>query len=224
MSESIFSSKRLYQRHIPLFIASALVGLFIFNFVTGYLKPQVDYANNTGVTIAFFTQSFGILVLLLYNIGILRKEKTYSSKRFYTSAVLIGAFLLFFLWPFFVPQGTGDPLYKLVYMDLVGFIEVPAAHLGTAFGYAAACIRYLRITSFDSLFFFLCFFLFILKELTVFPAISPVFTVIGTYIENTIGTPNIRLLTFVAGISAIIIAVRTLLAREKGIIEEEVME
>jgi hypothetical protein len=218
------TSKRLYQRHLPLFLAAAVVGLFIIQFLTGAIKPQIDFLTKTGTTLSFFTRAFGIVILLLYTVRRLTTEKDYTSKEWYVSFVTLLSFLFIFLWPLVAEGGIDNPLFKNFYLYTIGFIEVPTAHLGCAFGYAAALIRYLRVKDIESGVFALSMFLYIFRELTLFPAIWTGFSTIGTYVEDTIGTPTKRTLVLVAAISALIIGVRTLVGRERGIIEEEVME
>jgi hypothetical protein len=219
-------SVKTYQRNIPLFIASAIVALFILEFLIGYdaLTGVVDNITTTATTVALFTHLFGITTLILMNSRRVTTEKIYTSKRFYTSIIILLSFAFFILLGLVLyPDLTKHPIYDTVYRYIIGYMGM-ATEWATWLSYMVFAILFVRVTSIESVAFAAAYSLYFFREYTLLPAIWPGFADLGSWLEGSLGMAGTRAFIIVAAVSAIITGWRVLVAREPGIIEEEAAE
>jgi hypothetical protein len=214
--------KNAYLIFLPLFIAAVIVGVYIVNYLFDpALSGLTANISKSATTIALFTQLLAIVTMLIMAVGEVQRSKDYTDKRFYSNAIILVTFVAFILLALanYPALHKGDS-FELLYLYTAGYLS-SSRSFNMWIAFAVMLIRYMRITSIESFAYLAALVMYTMREFTVLPAIWAPFAAIGTWTENTLGTPAWRTLVMVAAVGAVLIAFRTLIMKERGILEEE---
>lgn len=215
-------SKRLYQRHIPLFIVSAIATAYIAEYflpTNDALSSIVDEFSLWGTTVFSLVTLYGFTSLTLLMIRRLQERRTFK----YTlgSAVTLGTAIVFLLMGLVLPGGVSGETFGLLYLYIVMYAG--GGQNASWIHHPYNAFRYFRFTSIESIVMFVAWLGLVLRELSVFVAIFPPFYDIGTWIEAVPNTAVHRVILATSGVSACILGIRAILGKEPGLIEAEVI-
>ena len=218
----LLKGRNAYLIFLPLFIASVIIGIYIVNYMFDPVFSGITAnISQSATTIALFTQLLAIVTMLIMATGEVRRAKNWADKRFYTNAIILVTFAAFVLLALAsYPALHTGATFELVYLYTAGYLS-SSRSFNMWIAFAVMLIRYMRITSIESFAYLAALVMYTMREFTVLPAIWAPFAAIGTWTENTLGTPAWRTLVMVAAVGGILVAYRTLVMKERGILEEE---
>jgi hypothetical protein len=220
------TTKRLYQRTIPLFLIAVIAGIMIVEYfavptvvLTSVKNELVAWGVNMSAIALVFAQ---VMLLLRYGRTITRGRtgEASSNRRLFESGVFFGGFVIFGLIAFSTPQNVSGDLFTALYL---AFVMKFAQGLGSC-GWPAqvnAVFRSFRVTSLETLTITSVYILVWLRYLTTFTAFVPGIVPVFTWIEAVPHTAAQRAGLIGAAIGAMVIGVRALIGREPGLMEYE---
>jgi len=221
------STRRIYQRQIPIILVSAIATLIIIEYFTVPPKAVTPYE----VTVRAAKDELGLWSSIVYNFvlafGYLtlvvnhgrRVMEAKRSRRTYLSALLLGAVVAFLILGFASPGGFTGAQYTDLYKYLV--IYAGAGMYSAWVHHPYNCYRYFRFTSTYSTLFFITWLFVVFRELPVIVSIYPPLYDVGTWIETVVNASAQRAALAAAGVGTIILGVRGLVGKEPGLIEME---
>jgi len=222
------ASRRLYQRQIPLIVLSVFAGILIAQYfaVAGTpLDPAQKEFLSVNNTVMLMTQLFGLSTLLLW-----RGRSIYRRTGKRTQAVSNVVFWLTYI--FFVLLGVaadpvklhGGALYRTVYLATVAVLTSTA----TGFKFVHHAFWTFRlfaaVSSLESAVLFLTWLLTYLRELSLPVYLFPPMAFIGDWIELYAFAAASRALLLSTAVGACIIAARSLVGREPGLVDMEMIQ
>jgi hypothetical protein len=162
-----------------------------------------------------------IVTMLLWSISDVRRIKDWKDKSFYSSAVTLVIFVAFILLGLAeYPKLQAGKTFDLFYLYTAGYLSTSRS-FNMWIAFAVMMVRYMRVNTIEAAAYFVVLWMYLFRELTMLPGLWPPFASIGTWVETALGAPAWRTLVIVAAVGAVLVAYRTLLMRERGIMEEE---
>jgi hypothetical protein len=225
---SRMTSKSFYQRSIPLFIVSLLVGIYIADYFAGYegktggpLTPLTSELNTWGTIISLFILLFSNVVLLAMHFRTAARERV-RRKELFRSVSFIGSAAFFVILAFASgPKLTSGPQYTLVWTAVYGTMGLGIA-IGHHTFFTWHAMRRLRgVTSADGIALLVSTVLSLFLYTTAVTPVFPQFDAIANWIKGIPNTAAQRSALAAAAVGGIILGVRALVWKEPGLIERE---
>jgi len=220
------TTKRVYQRTIPLFLIAVIAGIMIVEYFIVPVAPLTSLKNELvawGVNMSAIALVFAqVMLLLRYGRTIMRGRtgEAGSNRRLFESGVFIGAFVVFGFIALSNPQNVSGDLFTALYL---AFVMKFAQGLGSC-GWPAqvnAVFRVFRVTSLETLTITGVYILVWLRYLTTFTAFVPGIVPVFSWIEAVPHVAAQRAGLMGAAIGAMVVGIRALFGREPGLMEYE---
>ncbi len=214
-------TKSTYQRTIPTFLVSILAGILIIH----YFAPESEAFNAVqaeiaqwGTILTAIAFIYGYISILLIHARRLMLRRA-PKREMFGSVVLFASFLAIIAIFFIVPEGIESDFSGSWQFYLISFATT-AVGIDWAF-HPFASVRMFRVTSIEA---GVMFFSWMIAGLSVLPAWTVLFPVIGTagdWIGQVPMTATMRAALACTAVSSIVLAVRALVGKEPGLIEVE---
>ena len=117
-------SRRSYQRTIPIFIVSVLVGIFLVEYFIAYepLTALTDELSLWGVIITAGTALFGNVAVIIVKAQLLRQKQT--RRELFDIATFLGVAALFVILGLADPEGiSGQTLFLALYTPTMSMVS-----------------------------------------------------------------------------------------------------
>jgi hypothetical protein len=215
-------SRRSYQRTIPVFIVSILVGIFLVEYFIAYepLTALTDELSLWGVIITAGTALFGNVAVIIVKAQLLRQKQT--RRELFDIATFLGVAALFVILGLADPEGiSGQTLFLALYtptMSMVSRTLWTNAHLYFTW---AVIQRLVRVRTLEvAVLAIACMFLIFYNTPVTIVAV-PAFHPIGEWIVTVLNKAVQRATAACLAVGGIVIMVRALTGKEPGLIEME---
>jgi hypothetical protein len=209
---------------IPIFMVSVISGIFFVNYFGTSYKPVADITNN-------FLLSTTILVALgdVYGYAVLtwlhirrvtsNRDRPEYRRTLIKSGTILGTCLFFAILAWFF-GGVRGSTFTFWFMAIPTMTLVSANMVWVFHGYTP--FRILRITSVETLLFFLTFLLTCTGQMSLMTTIWPPFATITNWMMSVPSVAVQRASLMAAAVGSIVLGVRALFGREPGLVEMEV--
>ena len=219
-------STRIYRRQIPIVVVSFFMSILLIDYyVPG--TPLISSASTNflawGAMIALIQLSFGYLTLLRMHIERLSRIQTEGiTNRNFKTIIVLATLVIMAGIGIMEGGGNSGPMFLFWYQNLVAM-----AGVGTVLEWIShytSPARMFKIASLESAAMFGVWFLIVLREMPTVVVFFPIFETIGDWIMKTPYMASNRGVMIAAGIGIVILAVRALVGKEPGLVEQEVTE
>ena len=210
------SSKRMYQRQIPLAL-TFIVGMIVsFDWFVKWEPLQTlttTLMNFQIVMVAFMMGFAGVNLVYLHSKRIQRNMSDNKLFDALLSAILLACLFIWIIVGVFMGQ-TSD-LYKWLFNTFNQSLSA-TAYAATLFYLASSTYRVLRIRSAETGLLLLVGTITICANIPLFTAYFPILGTILVWISDGLVKYSYRAITIGVGLGGILMGVRTLLAMETG--------
>jgi len=224
--KSVTLSKRAYQRNIPIFVCSFIIGLLVIQYLVKY--EPIDVARGSVLVwsniITLLVWSFAIVILIINNsMRLVGKVKT-DRRLKYESAIILGTMIFFILLAFSDPKQEASATFSTVYLGIGGAITMATWAVAiTHFSYNIWKRIVTSALTPEIIVFLLIYFFTFFREMTIVTTYFPQAVVIGDWIEKVPYATAMRAVTIITAVGTLIVALRALAGKEPGMIEMEVV-
>jgi hypothetical protein len=226
---SALSSRRLYQRTLPLFVMSAIAAVLIVQYfapVGTVFDPARTNILAVVSTVTATVQLYALTTLLLWRArSVVRRQG--GNKTTIFSSVIFFAWFIFLvgLWlfdhdPVKLSSGT---TYLAIYGATVGILSTSASGIKFVHHIFWTFRLFASAATLESGILFVTWLLTYLREMSLGILIWPGFAPIGDWISLFPYTAASRSLLLATGVGACIIAARAIVFREPGLIDAEMV-
>ena len=215
-------SKALYQRQIPLFVISFLVALFMVESVIAY-QPLTDLKNSATawVTIvANVATLYGITTLLILHVRRLTKAEQQLRQRFPSIVTL--ATMALFIAVSLIYGGYQSELFQFLYLEALSIVGLNMIALKYSGHFFATYRSFTRHMSWEAVLFFVSWFISVARNVSLLIYLFPWLAPIADWIYLVPNVAALRAATLAAAVGTVMVGLRALIMRERGIIETEV--
>lgn len=225
---SALSSRRLYQRTLPLFIMSAIAAVLIIQ----YFAPAgtvFDPARTNILaivsTVTATIQLYALVTLLLWRARVVVRRQgnmtnIFSSFVFFAWFIFLVGLWLFDHDPVKMSSGT---TYLAIYAATVGILSTSASGIKFVHHIFWTFRLFASAATLESGILFVTWLLTYLREMSLGILIWPGFAPIGDWISLFPYTAASRSLLLATGVGACIIAARAIVFKEPGLIDAEMV-
>ena len=219
-------SKKLYQRDLPVAIASIAAIIVILEYFLIPI-PEVKAARAEIVTWTALCAAFGLFVgaagTLLLHISKLKGKRTSAPREDrFLSAIAIGTVIFFIIAGISFPGLTASPQYRSLFDHVFGAL---ARSIRAAAFFAAliGAYRAFRVSSIDSFVMWLCGCVYLLRSMAAGVYLIPITKALGDWIAEVPSVGATRGALIAAAVGALVLSVRVFAGKERSI-EEIVAE
>ena len=228
---SVFASRRLYQRFLPLLIMSAISAWLIVD----YFLPTDPVTKKNAVapisqnmlamnsTVMLMTQLFGTLTLLLWRARNAIRH-TGNRKNVFSSIMFMGWYI------FYIALGLIDPsklntgtIYTLFFQASIGILSTTAAGVKFLHHTFWTFRLFASVATYESATLFIVWAVVFLRNASLGILVLPQLALVGDWIEVYAFAAASRALLLSTAVGACIIAARAIVGREPGLIDMEMV-
>jgi len=222
------STKRMYQRSIPLLIVSIISLLLVLE----YFSPKTSEwtaihgeITQWGVIISACIFVYGgFTILAMHTQRIVRgiqDPTARAERRLYNSCVFLATFALYYIFAL-SEGGFGGPLAGIYSTYIDGYIR-GAFNLEWVF-HVIAVYQMFRFTSIEATLLFTGWIVSVLRMTTVFVYYVPPIMDLGIWVTTVPAMAVMRAAYLAMGVSSVVLTARALVWKEPGLIEVEAVE
>jgi hypothetical protein len=215
-------TRRTYQRTIPVFLVSILVGIFLVEYFFAYepLTTLTDELSLWGVIITNGTVLFGsVALIIIKGRSLFARPKT--TKEVFDLVVFLGVVALFVILGLVDPQGINGELFLMLYTPTLSMMSTTLwtnAHLYYTW---AVIQRLVRVRTLEILVLAVSCVFLIFYNTPATIAVIPQFHPIGEWIVTVLNKAVQRATAATIAVGGIVTVLRALVGKEPGLIEME---
>jgi hypothetical protein len=219
-------SKKLYQRNLPIAIASIAAIIVILEYFLVPI-PEVKAARAEIITWTALCAAFGLFVgaagTLLLHVSKLRAKRAGAlMEEKFLSAIAIGTVILFIIVGTSFPGLTTSPQYRSLFDHVFGALS-RSIRAAAFFAALIGAYRAFRVSSIDSFVMWLSACVYLLRSMAAGVYLVPITKALGDWIAEVPSVGATRGALIAAAVGALILSVRVFAGKERSV-EEIVAE
>lgn len=219
-------SKRIYQRQLPVFIVSFFMTILLVNYYAVEIPVLKSISSEFlawGAMIALIQMAFGYMSLMRMHIQrISRIGKEKFDRRSFKSIVVMGTFVVFILLGLIGGQGEASTGFQYWYGAIVAMAGLWPVLEWVSHYYSP--MKMFKVVNIETAVMVAVWVLACLREMPAVVVFFPWAETIGDWIMRVPFTAANRGVMITAGIGVVVLAVRALIGREPGLVEQEIVE
>jgi len=215
------TSRRTYQRTIPIFIVALLIGIFLANYFFVYdpLKAITNELSLWGIIITAGTLLFGNLILVIVKARSLTTKQTRRER--FDAVTFLSVAALIVVLGLVDPRGIRGSSFLLVYGITTSLLSTALwtnAHLYYVW---AVIQRLVRVRTLEVAVLAISTLLIIFYNTPFTIVLVPQFSPLGEWIITVVNRAVQRATAACLAVTGIVVVVRGLVGKEPGLIEME---
>lgn len=211
----------VYTRRAPLALGTILIIALILNYFAPtlpYIGAVASEITKWATIIALFAGLYAIGILFAHNIRRIYTRPG-ANTEFMAGVTFIGSFIVFFSC--FVLTGTGSAISQALSTNITGMITSTIDGL-SLFYFIVWAYRRFRLRGVYNVMLIIGGITWLLKETPMLVYLFPGSSTVATWIYDTFVTAVTRGATIAGAVGALVIVLRTIIWRERGILGIEV--